>query len=40
LLSWADTKYTTLNTRQPYPLMDSDAEMLSDTTLRTMKIAG
>jgi len=39
LLIWCQLKYAILNTRQPYPLIDSDAEMWSDTPLKTMKIA-
>jgi len=39
-LIWCQSNYTTLNTRQPYPLIDSDTEMWSDTPPKTIKIAG
>jgi hypothetical protein len=35
LLIGAQAKYATLNTRQPYPLIDYDTEMWSDTLLQT-----
>jgi len=40
LLIWCQSDCATLNTRQLFPLIDSDAEMWSDTPLKTTKIAG
>jgi hypothetical protein len=40
MLIWCQSNYATLNTRQPYLLIDSDAEMWSVTPLKPMKIAG